>query len=282
MVRRWCSFLAVVSVGEVLLRRSLFVLLSLSIASDYYTYVMMVPLVTVCLIYSERKSIFANTSYCPRAAAILVPLGIIMVVLNRMQIVGLPRAALALTISVSVAFVISAFVLCFGKAACRAALFPLAFLALMVPLPGFVIDRIILLLQTGSTVVTCWIFQLLHIAVSRQGFILSLPDLTIEVARECSSIRSSTALVIAAVLAGHLFLRSPWTRIALVIAALPIAVVKNAIRISTLSILELYVYPGVFQSPLHHEGGIVFFLMALAVLMLLLHWLRSSEAHRKP
>jgi exosortase len=201
-----------------------------------------------------------------------------MALLDRTHLDGLPPGvALALTILASVTFVISAFVLCFGKMAFRAALFPLVFLASMVPLPPFILNRIIVLLQIGSTEIACRIFQLVQIPVSRQGFTLFLPNLTIEVARECSSIRSSTAMVIAAVLAGHWFLRSPRTKLALVIAALPIAVVKNAIRIFTLSVLEMYVFPGIFGSSLHHRGGIIFFLMGLAVLVLVLYWLRYLE-----
>jgi len=117
------------------------------------------------------------------------------------------------------------------------------FLLLMVPIPDFLLSRAIFWLRSGSAEVSYALFQLLGVPVLRSGFIFSLPGVTIEIAQECSGIRSSLALVIMGLLAGHLFLRSPWTKAALALAVLPLAIVKNGIRIVTLSLLSIYVDP---------------------------------------
>ena len=91
---------------------------------------------------------------------------------------------------------IGAFALCYGSRVARAAAFPLLFLLLMVPLPEAVLDKTIYLLQLGSTEIACLLFKVCQVPVFATGFILSLPSVSIEVAKECSGIRSSVALFI--------------------------------------------------------------------------------------
>jgi len=78
-------------------------------------------------------------------------------------------------------------------------------------------------------------------------------------------------------LAGHQFLRKPWTKLILVLMILPIAVIKNAIRIVALSLLAMHVDPSFLTGQLHHEGGFVFFFLALALLAPLFVLLKRSE-----
>ena len=98
-----------------------------------------------------------------------------------------------------------------------------------------------------------------------------------EVAKECSGIRSGLALFITALLASHLFLRSWWKKLILILCFLPITMFKNGIRIVTLTLLGTYVDPRILQSDLHREGGIPFFILALLLLAPVLYFLRKSE-----
>jgi exosortase/archaeosortase family protein len=66
----------------------------------------------------------------------------------------------------------------------------------------------------------------------------------------------------------------------MVLAILPLAVLKNGIRIVTLTLLAIHVDPGFLSGQLHHEGGIVFFLLSLAMLAPLLFILRRYEVAR--
>jgi exosortase len=152
----------------------------------------------------------------------------------------------------------------------------------MVPLPPTLLDRSIYLLQQGSTEIAYLLFKALGVPVLRQGFLLTVPGVTIEVARECSGIRSSVALFITCLLAAHLFLRTKWRMLVFVLLAFPLAIIKNGIRITTLTLLSVYVDPGFLTGRLHHEGGFVFFLLALAILFPVLLLLQKSEAHTKP
>ena len=154
------------------------------------------------------------------------------------------------------------------------------FLFLMVPIPDFLLNQAISWLQSGSTEVSHALFELMGVPVLRNGFIFSLPGVNIEVARECSGIRSSLALFITTLLAGHLFLRSTWTKAVLTFITLPLLVVKNGIRIVTVTMLSIYVDPGFLTGRLHQQGGILFFLLALVFLAPVLRLLQTSERSR--
>jgi exosortase len=114
----------------------------------------------------------------------------------------------------------------------------------------------------------------------RDACVFHLPGLSIEVAPQCSGIRSSLALVITCVLAGHMFLKTGWKKIVLVLASLPVMMIKNGIRITTLSLLGVYVDRGFLESSLHRDGGIVFFILALLLMSPILFVLRRSEQRK--
>jgi hypothetical protein len=62
-----------------------------------------------------------------------------------------------------------------------------------------------------------------------------------------------------------------------VLLAFPVALIKNGIRIVTLTLLSIYVDPSFLTGSLHHKGGFVFFLLALAILAPVLLLLEKSE-----
>jgi exosortase len=111
----------------------------------------------------------------------------------------------------------------------------------------------------------------------REGVVFHLSNLSVEVAPECSGIRSALAIFIIAVLAGNMFLKTYWKRIVLAVCAVLIAMFKNGIRILTLSLLGNYVDTRVLESSLHREGGIPFFAVALILLAPVLFLLRKTE-----
>jgi exosortase/archaeosortase family protein len=106
---------------------------------------------------------------------------------------------------------------------------------------------------------------------------LSIPGLDIEVARECSSIRSSLMLVVTTMILAHLFLRSWWRKALLITAAIPLSVAKNGLRIATIAELGTRIDPGFLSGKLHHNGGILFFGLSVVAVGALLWVLRRTE-----
>jgi exosortase len=133
-------------------------------------------------------------------------------------------------------------------------------------------------LAARSADVTYAALLLLGVPVVREGAVFLLPNgVAIEIAQECSGIRSSMVLLGVGVVAGQMFLRSWWTRAALLALIVPLAIIKNGIRIVTLSLLAVYVDPGFLDGWLHHQGGSVFFAVTLVLLGGILLGLRRCD-----
>jgi exosortase len=164
-----------------------------------------------------------------------------------------------------------------GRAQLKKLWFPFAFLLFAVPLPDFLLSRIIYALQAGSAAITESIFDLTGVPALRQGFVFHLPRVNIEIAQECSGIRSSIALLILAVLVSHFAFRPFWKKAVFVCAGLAMMVIKNGIRIATLTLLAIYVDPGFLFGKLHRQGGFLFFLLGLALLLPVFWLLRRGE-----
>jgi exosortase len=239
--------------------------------------------VTVYFLYQYRKPILEPAGVAPFPGAVVLGCGLALCIAARLLEVRLgPNDFASLTTFSSVVFFIGCFILLYGIAAFRAAQFPLLFLLFAVPIPQVLLDWFIYILQVGSTEVTEWLFQITGTYYIRHGFVYQLPGITIEVAKECSGIRSSIALIITGVLAGHLFLSSGLNKFILILTIVPFTIFKNGIRIVTLSLLAIYVdRKFITDSFLHHSGGFLFYLPALGMLGGVIWWLRRWEQQAK-
>ena len=276
--RKHAAFVTFVVISSLAFYKTLSALVQYSLHGESSSHIVLIPLVAFSLLFAERQSIFRTTQTSVGSGVGVAFGGLVLYWLaNRLFFTQDGNWLLSLeTFSVVLVWV-GGFLLCYGFVALRAAAFPLLFLLLMVPLPDVVLDRAIHALQEGSTEIAYLIFRAVGIPVLRQGFLLSVPGVTIEVAKECSSIRSSIALFITCLLAAHLYLRTGWKMLLLVLLSFPLSVIKNGIRIATLTLLSIYVDPGFLTGRLHHEGGFVFFLVAMLILWPVLSWLRKSE-----
>ena len=245
---------------------------------DYHSLILAIPFITVYLLYLARKAVIKEAAYGFAVGLPVIVIGVVLYAAGRHFGAGLNANDFA-TVAVFSAWVIilGAFICAYGLRAFRRALFPLLFLVLMVPLPAFVMDKIITFLQVGSTEFTNLLLLASGAPFLREGFVFHLPGQSVEVAPQCSGIRSGLALFITALLAGHLFLRTGWKKLLLVLLAIPVTMFKNGIRITTLTLLGTYVDPRILQSSLHREGGIPFFIVALLLMAPILYFLRKSE-----
>jgi exosortase len=260
--------------------KTLTALTAYSLREESSSHILLIPAVSLYLLYSERRRIFATARTEAIPGVLLTLAGVVFHSLA----MGLTREVWALpaaTFSVVLIW-IGAFTLFYGTRVLRAAAFPLGFLFLAVPIPENILARMIYLLESGSTSLAYFLFRVLDVPVLRDGFFLTVPGVTIEVAKECSGIRSSMALLITCLIAAHLFLRTLWKKTLFVLLALPLALIKNGIRIVTLTLLSVYVDPSFLTGNLHHKGGFVFFLIALAILAPVLLLLEKSERLRRP
>ncbi len=253
-------------------------LIRYSLGNDNASHILLIPLISASLLYFEQKGIFAELSHDYVSAAILIVLSIgTSLWAAHFRTVWSASGVLGAYILALLFVWVAGFALLFGRSALKNARFSLLFLLLMVPLPDFLLNYVIYYLQKGSADIAEMIFDLAGVPALRDGFIFHLAHLSIEVAKECSGIRSSLALLILALLVGHLFLRTAWKQAVFVVVGLVLMIVKNGIRIATLTILAQYVDSGFLYGRLHHEGGVVFFLIGLVLLFPVFWLLQRSE-----
>jgi exosortase len=247
--------------------------------NDDDSYILLIPFISAAVIFLDRHTIFRRISYDLSGAAFLTisaaatSATALLLHKSTSPSEGLSAYMLALLL-----FWIAGFLLFFGRNAARAARFSLLLLLLAVPLPDFMLRPAVYFLQRGSAELVALLFDLTGVSYLREGFIFQFGHLSIEIAEECSGIRSSMAVLILALLAAHFYLRSFWKQALFLLSSLLIMIVKNGIRIATLTILALYVDPSFLFGRLHHEGGIVFFSLGLLLLVPLLWILVRSEA----
>jgi exosortase len=242
------------------------------------SHILLILPVSVALIASQRDRVFGNVRYCLPAGLVFGLLGSASAWMASHPAAADPDDALSLRMSLFVGCCITGFILCYGMSALRVAAFPMLFLFFIVPIPDFIFERVIWFLQRGSTDAAVLLLKAASIPVVRDGFILSLPVFDIEVTRECSGIRSSLVLLVVALVLGHLFVRSNWRRCLLVLLVLPIAIIRNGLRIFALSALGTLAHPSYLDGDLHRFGGIPLFALSLGVLMLTIWWFRKSES----
>jgi len=281
-LRKHAGFIACIAVSSLVFYKTLGAVIAYSLNNDSSSHIVLIPLISFFLLYLERRQVFSFTRTSVVSGIGLALAGAILDWLaNRPPFPQGGNWPLSLGALSLVLVWIGGFLLCYGFTAFRAGAFPLLFLLLMIPFPDVVLDRVVHALQTGSTEIAYLIFQALGVPVVRQGFFLSVPGVTIEVAQECSSIRSSMALFITCLLAAHLYLRTGWKMLLFVLLSLPVSIVKNGIRIATLTLLSVYVDPSFLTGRLHRDGGFVFFIIALLILCPVFLWLEKSDKPRR-
>jgi exosortase len=272
-------FLALWTASLLIGWRSLIVTFNLSARNDEYTYILLVLPISAALIYLERQSLLQQRSWDFRFAPILIGSSIVIAVCTHIfshslqSDVRLSWDMLALIVAW-----LGIFISCFGLQASRSAVFPLLFLFGLIPPTQAQLHAIIATLQFGSAWSAHLLFFVFGVPTVQSGNSLTIPDLTIHVAQECSSIRSSSMLLLTAAVLAHLFLKSPWRKILIIATALPLSVAKNGLRIFTIAMLGTRASPTYLTGKLHHNGGILFFFAAVVGLLAVLFLCRRGDS----
>ena len=244
---------------------------------DYYSHIVLIPVISGLFFFWNKKEILSGSAHLFPLGLLAMAGGLALFFWGRGRWIG-PDDAASIATFAALVFWGGAFLFTFGPASFRKTVFPLAFLLFAVPLPSAVMEKIITVLVTTSVTITGLLFRIVGVHFTREGTVFHLAGFSIEVARECSGIRSSLSLLVVAVLAGHLFLRKFWKKTLLAFAALPIAVFKNGLRIVSIYLLSYYIDMRFIEGDFHHKfAGSVFFVVGLLMLGLVLRWLRKSE-----
>jgi exosortase C (VPDSG-CTERM-specific) len=272
----WATIVLVACFSAPLLR-----LVWFAATSKLYSYVLLVPFVSAYLAWLNRCNVRSVSGPNRRFTVFAWCVGSVLLAGYWLAVwSGWPMThqdGLAWTTSAFVCFFFGVCSLFAGRETLRAMRFPLCFLVFMVPVPTLVENWLEIFLQRGSALTAYGLFQLSGTPVFYNDLNFQLPGFALQVASECSGIHSSLVLFLTSLVAGHLFLRSPWKRGILALAVLPLGLLRNGFRIFVIGQLCIHIGPQMIHSAIHHDGGPVFFALSMVPFFLLLILLRRSE-----
>jgi exosortase C (VPDSG-CTERM-specific) len=249
--------------------------------SELHSYILLIPFLSGYLIYIRRNQL-------PKDYSTSVGLGLVAAIasLAALLVACLPGTPiqplsendyLGVMTLAFLCFLVAGGFLFLGRSWMAAAAFPVAFLFFLIPMPDAMVDGLETASQLASAEAANLFFLASGMTFLRDGTSFQLPDIAIQVAQECSGIRSSWVLLITSLAAANLFLRTPWRRAILVAFVIPLGILRNGFRILVIGWLCVHVGPQMINSPIHRRGGPLFFVVSLVPLFLLLWWMKRSE-----
>jgi exosortase len=155
----------------------------------------------------------------------------------------------------------------FGGQRLRVLALPLLFLLFMIPLPALLFNQITLPLQFVASAAGETLIRTAGIPVLREGNVLQLPSGNLEVVQACSGIRSLVSLAMVGVVISCLRGAGKWTILFSAIAAAPIAIVTNALRIAGTGVASTWIGPAAAEGFFHAFTGVVLFATAVLALV---------------
>lgn len=228
-----------------------------------------VPVFTAFVLWRERQR-FAQLKISPSWAGLFVS-----VLALGMLVGGVFGAELFLSRSSFVVLLAGLVIYFLGWEFFRAALFPWAFLFLMIPIPKIIFNKVAIPLQFIASSLATAQMQLMGVPVLREGNIIHLPSMSLEVVEACSGIRSLMTLGTLAIIYGYFLETRLSRRVVLALASVPIAVVANAWRVTGTGLLGQYWDPDKAQGFFHTFSGWLIFVLAL-ILLFLFHSVMSA------
>jgi exosortase B len=212
----------------------------------------------------KKKDAFAALERrgAPLMATALLVLGIAAYVLGRSQSVW------TLEISAQIAVLMAILLFFFGSAGLRVAWFPLVFLVFMIPWPGEWVDAITAPMKSAVSVVATGLLFDLGYPVARSGVIISIGQYQLLVADACAGLNSLFTLEALGLLYLNLMhYSSPARNIALATVIMPISFIANVVRVVILVLVTYYFGDEAGQGFVHGFAGMVLFMVALALIL---------------
>jgi exosortase len=226
-----------------------------------YSHGFVVPLIAAYFVYDRRRELLetAVEPWWPGFA--LFCCGLLQLVLGWLGTEFFTmRSSLVVTLAGMTLFF-------FGKRLFRLMLLPLAYLMFMVPLPYIVYDSVAFPLKLFVTKASIAFLQFAGVVVMREGNIIMLPTTTLEVADACSGVRSLISLLALAVAYSFYIRLTTSKRCLLILAAIPIAVCANAVRVIGTGFLAQYWGARAAEGFFHEFAGMAVFVVAIALLV---------------
>ncbi|GGA79305.1 exosortase [Edaphobacter acidisoli] len=225
-----------------------------------YSHGFLVPLFSLFLVWDRRKVLRAIPVRQSWAGISLVVFAIAVLILG---VYGVDLFTSRISFVLLMGGLIWTF---FGSRMLRELRFPLLVLLLAIPFPEIIFNKITFPLQLLASRLASDILPMIGVPTLQEGNVIQLPIMKLEVAEACSGIRSLMSLFTLAIFYGYFLEKSTTRRVILAIAAIPIAVAANAIRIVGTGLCVQYWDPDKALGFFHEFSGWVIFVVSLVFL----------------
>ncbi len=244
---------------------TLYFRVSIKLVHDWITYPdyshgLLIPFFVAFLLWDKRLILAATPRRPSWAGVPLVALGLFIL------LVGIFGADLFLSRFSFVLLTAGMVWTLAGTAMLKEFRFILLAMFLAVPFPALILNHITFPLQIMASEVSSNLLPLFRVPVLREGNVIHLPAMPLEVAEACSGIRSLMSLFTVAVIYGYFIERGWLRRTLLAVASLPIAVAANVARIVGTGLCVQYWDPDKAMGFFHEFSGWLMFLVSLSCL----------------
>ncbi len=239
-----------------------------------YSHGLLLPFVTLYLIW-QKKGKLAGSPAAPSKLGLMVMLGSLGLLFagHLGAEFFISRVSLLLFLGGLVLFF-------FGWKHLRIVSFPLGLLFLAIPLPAVIFYQLTFPLQLIASQLATFFLETSMVPVLREGNVIVLPNITLEVVEACSGIRSLFSLMTLTILYGYFLEGRTSFRLILIGMTVPLALFTNGLRITGTGILTQYVNPAAAEGFFHSFSGWIVFLIAFGLLFVIhrgLHLFKSPE-----
>ncbi len=152
-------------------------------------------------------------------------------------------ASMDLQFMAYVLFIALATMACLGKQIGRAVLFPILFIATMIPIPRDLYDTIADLTRHITFTAALSILSIFNIPFYRDGWLIKLPNALLEVAISCSGIRYLISYFVFGIAYAYLFRKTSTGRALLVLATIPISLAASSLRLTIIFLATYFISP---------------------------------------
>ena len=223
---------------------------------------MFVPLISLFLIWKARNRIARAGAENSWWGLVVISAGLLLYWIGEF-------ATLYVLQHVSLWMVIVGLIIAsIGARGARTIAFPLAYLLTSIPLPVFLYASLSSQLQLWSSALGVSYLQLVGVTAFREGNVIDLGPVQLQVVEACSGIRYLLPLTSLALLCAYLFKDRKWKRVVLVLSSIPISIVVNGFRIGMIGMLVEWYGQGAAEGFYHLFQGWVLFMASLGLLIL--------------
>lgn len=226
-----------------------------------YSHGFLVPLISVFFLYQRRQQL-------KTAAVRPNNIGLVVIVGSLLLLIAGYAATEYFSMRASLVLLIAGIVLYwFGSEVLRILALPIGYLLFMVPLPYIVYDAIAFPLKLFVAKYSVAALKAMSIVVWREGNIIMFPQVVLEVADACSGLRSLMSLLALSVAFAFWSQTKTWKRWALIVSAVPIAILTNGFRVFATGVLAQYWGAQAAEGFFHEFAGLAVFGLAILLLV---------------